>query len=117
VIALAERADVTFVGVGQMNDDAPLLQDGFVTREELSELQAQGAVGEIASWVFDAEGRYIDVARNALIGSIRVEPGRDRPVIGVAAGLNKVTAIRAALVGRLLNGLVTDEATATALLA
>jgi DNA-binding transcriptional regulator LsrR (DeoR family) len=117
VIALAERADVTFVGVGQMNDDAPLLQDGFVTREELSELQAQGAVGEIASWVFDAEGRYIDVARNALIGSIRVEPGRARPVIGVAAGLNKVTAIRAALVGRLLNGLVTDEATATALLA
>ncbi len=116
VVALAQRADVTFVGVGQMNDDAPLLKDGFVTREELTELQSLGAVGEIASWVFDAEGRYIDVARNALIGSIRVEPGCDRPVIGVAAGLPKVTAIRAALVGRLLNGLVTDEATATALL-
>ena len=116
VVALAQQADVTFVGVGQMNDDAPLLKDGFVTREELTELQALGAVGEIASWVFDAQGRYIDVARNALIGSIRVEPGRDRPVIGVAAGLAKVTAIRAALVGRLLNGLVTDETTATALL-
>lgn len=116
VIALAQQADVTFVGVGQMNDDAPLFADGFVTREELSALQAMGAAGEIASWVYDTEGRYIDVARNALIGSVRVEPGRDRPVIGVAAGPSKVAALRGALKGRIINGLVTDEATARALL-
>jgi DNA-binding transcriptional regulator LsrR (DeoR family) len=35
VVDLAERADVVFVGVGQMSDDAPLLQDGFVSRAEL----------------------------------------------------------------------------------
>ena len=33
VIALAQQADVTFVGVGQMSDDAPLVVDGFVTRQ------------------------------------------------------------------------------------
>jgi DNA-binding transcriptional regulator LsrR (DeoR family) len=37
-------------------------------------------------------------------------------VIGVAAGAAKVSAILAALKGRLINGLVTDEATAQALL-
>ena len=116
VMALAQQADVTFVGIGQMSDDAPLFLDGFVTREELTELQAMGAAGEIASWVFDTEGRYIDVARNALIGSVRVEPGRDRLVIGVAAGPSKVAALRGALKGRIVNGLVTDEATAQALL-
>ena len=116
VIALARQADVTFVGVGQMNDEAPLFVDGFVTRDELKALQALGAVGEIASWVYDAEGRYIDVARNALIGAVRVEPGCDRPVIAVAAGPGKVAALRGALVGRIINGLVTDEATATELL-
>ncbi len=116
VIALAQQADVTFVGVGQMNDEAPLFVDGFVTRDELKALQAMGAVGEIASWVYDAHGRYIDVARNALIGAVRVEPGRDRPVIAVAAGPSKVAALRGALAGRIINGLVTDEATATALL-
>ena len=116
VIALAKAADVTFVGVGQMNDDAPLFVDGFVTRPELKALQMQGAVGEIASWVYDAEGRYLDAARNALIGAVRVEPGRDKPVIGVAAGPSKVAALRGALVGRIINGLVTDEATAAALL-
>ena len=67
VIALAQQADVTFVGVGQMNDDAPLYADGFVTRDELTALQGMGAAGEIASWVYDTEGRYNDVARNALI--------------------------------------------------
>jgi DNA-binding transcriptional regulator LsrR (DeoR family) len=45
-----------------------------------------------------------------------VEPHRDRPVIGVAAGGAKVAALRGALAGRLINGLVTDETTAAALL-
>ena len=36
--------------------------------------------------------------------------------IGAAVGRAKVTAIRAALKGRLLNGLITDEATAGAIL-
>ena len=38
-------------------------------------------------------------------------------MIGIAAGTSKVPAIRAAIAGRLINGLVTDEATAEALLA
>ena len=107
---------MTFVGVGQMGDDAPLALDGFVSRDLLGKLQSQGAVGEIASWVFDDQGVYIESPRNAVVGGVRVEPGRLRPVIAVAAGANKVRAIRAALVGRIVNSLVTDEATAIALL-
>ena len=116
VFDLALKADVTFVGVGQMGDDAPLALDGFVSRDLLGKLQSQGAVGEIASWVFDDQGVYIESPRNAVVGGVRVEPGRLRPVIAVAAGANKVRAIRAALVGRIVNSLVTDEATAIALL-
>ena len=116
VFSLVQRADVTFVGVGQMGDDAPLALDGFVSREVLNELQAQGAVGEIASWVYDAQGRYLDSSRNALVGGVRVEPDQTRPVIGVAAGPSKVKPIHAAMKGRIVNGLITDEATATAIL-
>ena len=36
--------------------------------------------------------------------------------IGAAVGRAKVSAIRAALKGRLINGLITDEATASAIL-
>ncbi len=116
VFRLAQQADVTFVGVGQMGPDAPLALDGFVSRAELNALQAQGAVGEIVSWVYDDQGRYMDTDRNALVGGVRVEPGQARPVIAVAAGASKVHPIHAAMRGRIINGLITDEATATAIL-
>ena len=116
VVELAQTADVVFVGVGQMSDDAPLLKDGFVTRSELDEMQAAGATGEVAGWVFDSEGEYIDVGTNRRTGGVRVAPGLERPSVGIAAGASKVSAIRAALKSRIINGLVTDEPTAAALL-
>lgn len=116
VADLARNADVVFVGVGQMSDDAPLLKDGFLTRSELDEMQAAGATGEVAGWIFDSEGNYLDVGTNRRTGGVRVAPGLDRPAIGIAAGASKVHAIRAALKSRIINGLVTDEPTAAALL-
>ncbi len=116
VVELAQNADVVFVGVGQMSDDAPLLKDGFVSRAELDEMQAAGATGEVAGWVFDAEGRYLDFGTNRRTGGVRVAPGLDRTSVGVAAGAAKVPAIFGALKSRIINGLVTDEATAAALL-
>lgn len=117
VVDLAQRAGVVFVGVGQMSDDAPLLADGFVTREELDEMQAAGAVGEVAGWVFDSEGVYLDVGTNRRTGGVRVTPNLDRPSVGIAAGASKVSAILGALKSRIINSLVTDEPTAKALLA
>lgn len=116
VMALAKAADVTFVGIGQMGEDAPLYKDGFITHAQLEEMQAAGAVGEVVGGVYDAEGRYIDTETTRLIGSFRIEPARAAPVIGIAAGPSKLPSLRAALKGRLINGLVTDESTARALL-
>ena len=116
VVDLARAADVIFVGVGQMSNDAPLLKDGFVTRAELDEMQAAGAVGEVAGWVFDSRGIYLDVGTNTRTGGVRVAPGLDKPSIGIAAGASKVLAIAGALKSRIINGLVTDEPTARALL-
>jgi DNA-binding transcriptional regulator LsrR (DeoR family) len=114
---LATRADITFVGVGQMGPDAPIWKDGFLSTDELTRFQAAGAAGEIVGCIYDQDGRYIEGPEAAIRGGVRVEPGRAAPVIGVASGTGKVPAIRAALAGRILNGLVTDEATAVALLA
>lgn len=116
VMELVERADVTFVGIGQMNENAPLVVDGFVTPAEMAEFQRKGAVGEIASWVFDDQGNYIKSDRDALVGALRIEPDRAAPVIGIAGGQSKVRAIRAALAGRIVSGIVTDETTAAAIL-
>lgn len=116
VARLADQADVTFVGVGHMTDSAPIYIDGFISARDLREQRALGAVGEIVTSCFDAEGRYIEEGLAQRVGGLRAggKPGSD--VIGIASGPDKVIPLRAALKGGLLNGLVTGEATAEALL-
>lgn len=117
VTELARAADVCFIGVGQVSDDAPLHQDGFVSRAELAEMRSMGAVGEIAGWVYDSQGRYLELDMNRRVGGVRVDPQRADRVIAIAGGRPKYAALRAALHGRLINGLITDEDTARAILA
>jgi DNA-binding transcriptional regulator LsrR (DeoR family) len=116
-LALCAQADLTLVGIGQMDRTAPLVVDGFLTAGELAELAAAGAAGEITSWVYDRAGHLIDCAFNARVASAPLPRAADRPVVAVALGAAKVPAIRAAMAGHLVNGLITNEATAEALLA
>jgi DNA-binding transcriptional regulator LsrR (DeoR family) len=117
VHGLAESADLIMVGLGQMGRTAPLHQDGFISGEELFQLMRHGAVGEIASWVFDGEGRILDAVTNRRTTSVPVRSRPGCPVVAVAVGHEKVEAIRSALRGELINGLITNETTARALLA
>ena len=114
-IALAQSADVAFVGVGELNDAPPLLTDGFITAKELKALQDAGAAGEIIGWVFDEDGASMACPHNDRVASVPLRQPPGVPTIGVARGANKLRAIKSALKGRWLSGLITDEATARAL--
>lgn len=115
-LELAARADVTFVGIGELGSNAPLVLDGFVSEAELAALRKAGAVGEIVGWAFDAEGALIEGITNDRVASAPI-PDRSRSlVIAAAMGSAKLPAIAAAIRGGLVNGLITDEATAKALL-
>jgi DNA-binding transcriptional regulator LsrR (DeoR family) len=116
VVQLARRADVTFVGIGHLGDGAPLLQDGFVTREEMHTLLKAGAVGEIIGWAFDREGGLIKGLTNDRVASVRLDQPAERLVIAAAMGAVKADAIAAALAGRLVSGLITNETMARRLL-
>lgn len=115
-IALCERADLSLVGIGQINDSAPMLLDGFVDAAEMADLASAGAAGEITSWVYDGQGKLVDCSHNAHVTSAPLPRAAERPVIAVASGEAKLTAIRAALTGKLVTGLITSEATAERLL-
>jgi DNA-binding transcriptional regulator LsrR (DeoR family) len=116
VRALAAKADLRLIGIGQMDQNAQVLVDGFVTRQELFDMMRRGAAGELTGWAFDAEGRIIDAGTNRRLTSIPPRVPATALTIGAAVGKAKVSAIRAALRGRLINGLITDEATAGAIL-
>jgi DNA-binding transcriptional regulator LsrR (DeoR family) len=116
VKAVAARADLRLVGIGQMDQKAQVHVDGFVTRDELFEMMRLGAIGEITGWAYDAKGRLLKGGANKRLTSIPPEVPARTATIGAAVGQAKVPAITAALIGRLLNGLITDEATARAIL-
>lgn len=116
VRSLANRADVTLVGVGQIDGQAQLHVDGFITREELMDMIRMGAVGEVAGWAFNADGEILDGGTNRTLMSVPHQVPAQRLIVGVAQGSAKIEAIRAALKGRILSGLITNEATAQALL-
>jgi len=116
VKSIAAKADLRLVGIGQMDQKAQIHIDGFVTREELFEMMRLGAVGEVTGWAYDAKGRLIKGGTNKRLTSIPPQMPAQATTIAAALGQAKVPAIRAALAGRLVNGLITDEATAQAVL-
>lgn len=117
VKSLAEQAKATFVGIGHIAWSGPLHQDGFINDDEVTELIELGAVGEIAGWAYDHHGVLLQEGTNSRVASVPLEQPACRLIIGVAGGLNKADAILAALRGKLITGLITDEAAAQAILA
>jgi DNA-binding transcriptional regulator LsrR (DeoR family) len=124
--ALAARADIHVFGIGEMGLRAPLVLDGFLSAQDLAAVNEQGAVGEILGWIFDADGALIAGGTNARVTSTplaghadAVRPANTQPAMSVAAakGPTKVKAILGAVKGGWITGLITDEATAEAVLA
>ena len=101
IVSLAQSADVTYVGIGDLGANPPLLQDGFITRMELQALERAGAVGEIIGWAFDGEGNLIEGLTNDRVASVKLECPARRLTVGVSMGEAKVRAIGAALKGKL----------------
>jgi DNA-binding transcriptional regulator LsrR (DeoR family) len=107
---------VTFVGIAHIDNTSPLVRDGFITNEESLALIKLGGVGEIVGWVFDIKGQLVPGVTNDRVSSAPLMHGSDHPVVGLAIGQEKVRAILGALHGQIVNGLITDEATAQAIL-
>ncbi|MET3645945.1 sugar-binding transcriptional regulator [Phyllobacterium ifriqiyense] len=117
VLELSAKADVAFIGIGDLGDDAPLFVDGFISRAELQTLQQAGAVFEIVGRAFDRNGIAIEGLTNERVASALIPSRETAMVIAIAKGEKKMPGIAAALKGSLINGLITDEHTAEALLA
>lgn len=115
-IDLGARADVTFVGIGDLSMEAPLLLDGFLQPNEMQALIRAGATGEICGWIFDADGNLLEDPVNDRVASIAIPSRETSCVVGIARGRRKHAAIRAAVMGGHVNGLITDEDAARYLL-
>ena len=97
----------------QIGDDAPLLQDGFVKPDEMRALVKAGAVGEIVGWAFDADGTADRRPDQRPGGERAARPAGAPPGHRRRHGRRQAPGrFAAALRGKLINGLITNETTA-----
>jgi len=117
-VKLFDELDTVLVGIGAIEPSRPLLNSGNVfSAAERTTLAGKGAIGDICLQYFNAVGQSIPTPlADRVIGIKLHQLKRVKHVIGIAGGKRKVEAIRGALAGRWINVLVTDRATAKAVL-
>ncbi|WP_293765786.1 sugar-binding transcriptional regulator [uncultured Aquitalea sp.] len=112
VAEMGQKADVTFIGVGTIDEGCALQADGFLDSAEIARLKSANAVAELIGRPINEAGELVDSPIQQRITSLPLERPPRRPVIAFAGGERKAAAILAVLRGGWLTGLVTDEASA-----
>jgi DNA-binding transcriptional regulator LsrR (DeoR family) len=118
-LKLLDQLDIAFVGIGPADFHGPLEEgDNFFTAEQLAEVRAAGAVGQLHQRFIDARGEAVATPLDQLVVGITLAQLRNaRRKIAVAGGSAKHQAIAAALAGHWVDVLVTDVHTANFLIA
>lgn len=117
VLDLAARASVYLYSAGVATGGSALVDSGYLARADIAELVRRGAVGDVVGRYIDAEGVVVDDALDARTIGIDIDQLRAAgTAIFVVAGEAKHEIARAVVSSGLCTTLITDEATAVALL-
>ncbi|MET1006814.1 MAG: sugar-binding domain-containing protein [Propionibacteriaceae bacterium] len=109
---------LALVGIGSLQPSQLLQASGnAIAAADEHKLLAAGAVGDICHRFFDADGTLVHSDLDTRVVGIAAESYRAVPRrIGLAGGTRKRAAIRAAMMGGWVNVVLTDVATARALI-
>lgn len=111
-----ENLNVAVVGIGTIRSGSTIIKAGYYSMQTLQNMKEGGAVGDICMRFFGDDGEPLKNTVNENVIGINLSKLRTVPYsIGVAAGVYKKEAIKAALTGRLINVLITDEECAAAI--
>lgn len=115
VFDLAARAPVKFVGIGAIHPQASTIASRMIEPAEVEDVQTCGGVGEVLGHFFNAQGAAIETDLSARTLSVGLADLQTTEIVAVAGGAEKIEAIRSVLKSGYINGLITDERTAQAL--
>jgi deoxyribonucleoside regulator len=115
-LSLAQESTVALFGVGDVSERSSPFKVGYYNDQLLSQLRADGAVGEIVGRFYDSQGRPCSPELQRRTLAVDLENLKQKRLSIAIAGLTyKKDAILAMLRGKFCNALITDEATAQAL--
>ena len=118
ILRLLDDLDLALLSVGPCEVVAPLRAgDNYFTDDQFAQARSAGAVGQLCLRFLDADGAWVRTPLDDMVVGVTVDQlRRARYRWAVAGGADKYPVLRAALVGRWINRLVTDTVTATHLL-
>ena len=117
VFDMMKKCSIIFTGIGNLNIQENCKWYTYQTEKHFNELVKNKAVGSICAQYYDIEGCRVDSEWNDnCIAMPLSEIRRNKMTIGVASGSDRVDAILGALRGKLINVLISDSETATAVL-
>lgn len=117
-LKLAASADLAIMGIGGFNPSSQIYStDIILSGEDKETLMQNNAVGDLSLHFFNQDGKLINGSLNDRIVGLEIEQIQKIPrTIGIAGGSGKHASVLAALRGKFLNVLITDEKTAQFLL-
>jgi DNA-binding transcriptional regulator LsrR (DeoR family) len=116
LLAKLRSVDALAMAAGDLSARSLLIRDALPSDVLVEELKSEGGVGDLLGWIVDEQGRPLPHPVNDRVIGISLDDlARISNVILAAGGLHKVPVIRAALRRGVVGTLVTDEATARAL--
>ena len=118
-INMFAQVNIALSGIGAFSSsgDSLLLKAGYIQNEDLENLQACRAVGDVFGHYFNIEGEACNSELEERTFGMGLEQLKKvRYTVGVAGGVQKSLAILGALRGGLINTLVTNLATANDIL-
>jgi DNA-binding transcriptional regulator LsrR (DeoR family) len=103
-------------GVGSVDSAGTAMRSGYMTQEKIEPYLARGAIGVVSGRFIDRAGKpVLGALDNQMIGLSLDEIAKVPERICIAGGSDKIDAVYAALSGNYATILVTDVATARAL--
>ncbi|MEZ5869544.1 MAG: sugar-binding transcriptional regulator [Defluviimonas denitrificans] len=115
IFDMSSGAGLKLVGIGTADSGAQLVASGMIEPREIAEINAAGGAGEMLGHFFDAQGGVLETTLTARTLSVELNTRDDSRIVAIAGGAEKVGAVRAVLRSGWLRGLITDEATARAI--
>jgi len=114
---LVQQCDVLCFGVCSLDADSLIMDSGLVSQKDCQDFIDQGAVGVICGRFYDRDGNSFDTEYDRRLLAMSLDDIRNVEMrVAVAGGMEKLPAILGAVKGKYINVLVTDAATAQALL-
>lgn len=116
VTQMAALSSLKLVGIGTVSDTAQTVTTGFIDAADMKDVRDLGGVAELVGHFFDKSGAYVKTDLSDRTLSVSLNDLKNSRIVAISGGQEKTQAIGSILMSRLLDGLITDERTANALL-